>query len=344
MKRQLFKIIGLLGAGILILCFQNCSDMVVQDNVIYQSSLAEYQKDLDQKNLPVILSSNRIAYWSKPSNVNFVSLGNNLYAEQWSVVIAVDKATASGTLFSFNSGTESEEGRISIVNGKIRATHVTDTNNYSYVEGAVPSVGSKMLIAASFGTDPTQITLLVNGIIQNTSVVKTGVPGVFSWVQKNIGSTSPAVLEAFVHAAPDGGDTLNSGQLNVMSRYIAGENLIPNVIYDPALMAITDGGSGGTIVADPLYVAAKAVIDAKCLDCHGSGSSKGVFANLTAAKAVAGGWVVPGNPYQSTLYDCLTGSLSGFAVCPSQARGMPQNSSLSAAEVKAIADWISSIK
>ncbi|MDG0816058.1 c-type cytochrome [Bdellovibrio svalbardensis] len=342
MKKHLFKISGLVGAGILILCFQNCSDMVVQDEVIYQSSLAEYQKDLDQKNLPSILSSSGLAYWSKPgapSYVDIVTSPNLFLADKWSVVIAADRSAPNGTLFGFNSGMNSEEGRISIVGGKLRAYHFSDASNYSYVETNLPTTGTKMVIAAAFGAEPTQITLLVNGVIQTAAIAKTGVPGTFSLLAKSVGTVSNSVIESFVHGAPDTGVTLNAGQLNVMSRYIATENSIPNVIYDPTLMGSGDGSN--TTVTDPLLVAAKAVIDAKCISCHNSTGSGGNLTGLTSAKAVAGGWVVAGRPDQSKLYFRLKGSLSG----PSDKRDMPAGGgSISAAEVKAVADWISAIK
>lgn len=333
MRKHLIKISGLLGVVFLTLCFQNCGDMVVQDGVIYQSSLAEYSQALDQKVLPAILSSGQIAYWSKPNAVNFVTLGNNFFTDQWSIVLAVNKS-ATGTLFTFNSGASVEEGRISVESGKIRASRFNDASNYSYVEANLPDVGREMVIGATFGADPSKITLLVNGIIQNTTTVRMGTPGEFSYLSKSIGPVAGSVIESFVYGAPDRGQALDSGQLNVMSRYIASENTIANVIYDPALM--TAGGDMRGPAVDLLFAPVKNILSASCISCHTPGSSGGDLTNFTAAKAVANGWVVAGNPAASKLYARLQGSLSG-----SLTKNMPQSgSALSAVDVKAVSDWI----
>ncbi|QDK38356.1 cytochrome c [Bdellovibrio sp. NC01] len=325
MKKHFFKITGLLSASVLILCFQNCSDMVVQDSVVYQSSLAEYASNIDNENLSTLLTTDRLAY----SGGGSVTKNALFMAERFSAVIAANKS-ATGTLLSINSGTGLDEGRVSVSSNKITAYHFSDASRYTSLTANVPSEGDKMVIAVSFGIQPKDITLLVNGVVQTGTITTTGVPTEFSYVDKTV--TLGNVLDAMVYSVPaDENLLLTPPQLNVMSRYIASENSIANVIYDPSLMNYQDDS---TVVApDPLLVAAKAVVDTNCTSCHSN------LVNLTLSKAISSGWVVKGSLSGSKLYSALKGAgVSGGR------NDMPQGGQLSAADRQKIADWILSIK
>lgn len=334
MKKHFFKITGLLGASVLILCFQNCSDMVVQDSVVYQSSLAEYAQIADSKNLNTLLSTDRLVYSAKGGSKTLEKLFNG---ERYSAIIVANRNT-TGQLISINSGSDSEEGRVVISSGKILAYHFSDSSRYSVLQTNVPSTGDKMVIAVSFGIQPKEITLLVNGVVQNGTITSTGVPTEFSYILKHV-TLGAGVIDAMIYSVPYDEDLLlTAPQLNVVSRYMASQDNVPNVIYDPSLMTIDDGSGSGTTV-DPYLVAAKAVIDARCLDCHQSGSSYGSLEGLTNGKAISGRWVVAGNPTASPLYNRLIGS-SG-----SGTKDMPKSGgALTAAQIQTIYDWILNIK
>lgn len=319
---------GLVSLGFVV----GCSDLAIQDSVIYQASIGEYQQALDQQELPALAEASTISYWSKPSNPTYKTT-DVLFSKTFSYVVAVDN-TATGTVFSLNSNAMNEEGRVAISGGIIRATRFSTNSNYSYIEAALPAGASKILIAVNFAekSGANDISLMVNGMLfQDRKVV--GTPLDFSYLQKFITSTPAGgtVLEYLVYS-----DFLSNSKLNVMSRYIARENSIPNVVYDPALMS----GDGGTTtpVDNPQFLAAKAIIDAQCISCHKPSSSEGDLSNLTQSKALANGWVVAGSPTTSKLYYRLSGSLGPGT------KDMPRNSSISASDVQIVYDWISGIK
>ncbi|UOF01609.1 c-type cytochrome [Bdellovibrio reynosensis] len=320
---------------VMVLAFQNCSDFALQDQVLYEQGLLESRESLDATTLPKLLESDDIGMWSKPSNPTFVNVTPFL-ARQWSVVVAADRSV-TGKIISLDSGANLDEGYINIADGKIRAVHVSTATDSSYVEANVPTSGDKMVIAATFGVDAEDISLVVNGIVQSATVQKTGTPTDFSYVAKSL-TTAPANGQVYEYVVYGGYDTgaLTNPELNVMSRYIADNNTIANVVFDPSL--IGGGTTKDEEEVNPLFVAAKAIIDAKCLSCHSS-SSNGDFRNLTESKAMQNGLVVAGSPATSKLYY----RLSGATVGPGP-RNMPTSGSVSASEAQAISDWISSIQ
>ena len=331
MRKQLSKIWTVIGVSLMVICFQNCSDMVVQDSVIWSASLAEYQKALDQKKLPSLLNTQgSLSFWSKPGASNYVHK-DPVFADSWSYVVALNRSS-TGTVFSVNSNSNSEEGRLTVVNGMIRASRINDVSNYAYVETPIPASGDRMVIGATFkqAAGDNDIELMVNGVIQKTARQKVGTPFDFSWIQKSVETASS--IESVVYA-----EAIDLGGLNVMSRYVASSENIGNVIYDPALMSITDGGSVGG--SDPYLAAAKAVIDSKCLGCH-NGSIAVNFAGMNNSKAISSGWIVPKDPANSKLYYRLQGSVSSNPA----SKNMPENGSISSAEVQAVYDWIANIK
>lgn len=326
------------GAGVaLILAFQNCSDFALQDQVLYEQGIFDSREALDQKSLPKLLNSTELAFWSKPGNPSYVN--KSLFmANQLSFVVALD-SSMTGKVFSVSSGANQEDAYIVIAAGKIRVVRAApDSSNIAFMEVNVPSSGSKMVLAAGFGVKPTELTLQVNGVVQNAVIQKTGTPGEFAFTAKSVttGGASGQIYEYVVYGGSDtDGLALSKGELNVMSRYIAENNLIENVIFDPALI---DEGKDSGPAENPKFLAAKAVIDSKCLSCHNS-SASGDFRNLSEAKALSRGLVQAKNLAGSKLYYRLTGATVGPGP-----RNMPTSGSFSAAEAQVVADWINSIE
>jgi hypothetical protein len=188
------------------------------------------------------------------------------------------------------------------------------------------------------------VSLLINGKVQQSGVVSTGVPADFSSVARPL-STTGTFLEYMmwsgVSANTATAGKLSIAELNVMSRYLANNLSIPNVIFDPAVVGGASGGGGGT-VDQTRFLAAKAVFEAKCTSCHYNGGNYPNLTNLTEAKALAfsPAVVVKGDLASSKLYYRLSGSTVG----PNIGRNMPSGgATISASEVQAVADWINNI-
>lgn len=317
MKGSLTKALAATGAGlVMILGFQNCSDFALQEQVLYQQGLFDSATNLDNAVLPKLLSSESIAAWSKPGNPHFIA-SSDFLARQVSLVVALDRST-TGKVLTFSGGMGSEEAYFWIAGGKIRAVHAAPTSaSYSYLEANLPSQGDTMVLAASFGASPSDIALLVNGVVQSGEVVSVGTPGDFSFTAKNVveAPSNGQIYEYVIFGMDE--SVLSKGELNSMSRYIANNNLIPNVVYDPSLL--NEGKETPTV--NPQFPAVKAMLDSKCLHCHAT------FANMTENKALSMGLVVKKNPAASKLFYRLKGS-SGAGTA-----NMPTDASLSVSEV-----------
>nr|BFD66336.1 hypothetical protein HAGR004_13580 [Bdellovibrio sp. HAGR004] len=330
--KKTFAVVAVLA---MVLGFQNCSDFALQDQVLYEQGLFDSQTALDQKALPKLLNAEELSFWSKPGNPSFVN--KSLFmANQISVVVAVDRS-ATGKIISVTSGVNQEDAFISIADGKVRATHAAvNASNYAFIETNLPSSGDKMVIAAGFGTKTTEISLLINGVVQTGTIQKVGTPDDFSYTAKSV-EVAPSggqVYEYVVYGGhTDDAAVLTKSELNVMSRYIATNNLIENVIYDPSL---ANEGKDDTTTENPKFAPVKALLDAKCVTCHTHSSN---LKNMTETKALANNWVRAKNLAGSRLYYRLKGATTG-----SGPANMPTDNTLTAAEVQAVADWINSIE
>lgn len=325
--------IGLL----LVVSFQNCSEFTLDDKVLFEQGVLDSSLSLDAKYLSGLLSTSSLKVWSKPNDPTFMN--NSLAGDQWSMIIAADRAV-TGTLVKVNTSAGVEETSISVSGGKIIAIRTNSISSIyeEKITTDLPSGGDKMVIAAAFGGKASDMKLMVNGIVQTSAIVKTGNPADFSYLSKYVstGVTSGQMYEYLVYA----GDSLASqgklsGQeLNVMSRYIANNNMIGNVVMDPALL-LPDGSTGDSAE----FLAAKAVFDAKCISCHRSGGDSPNLVGLTQSKAVDNAWVIKGSPTTSKLYYRLKNS-SGSQT----PKNMPMGSDIAASDVQKVADWINSIK
>ncbi|WII73698.1 hypothetical protein QJS83_07395 [Bdellovibrio sp. 22V] len=339
MKKGVQK--GLIVAGLTAVVgvsFQNCSDFALQDQVLYEQGLYDSREALDAKTLPQLLESDYLAKWSKVGATGYVD--HDFMADQWSFVVAADRKI-TGTIFTVGSGSGNEISEIKVNSGKISLVRTSGAGATETLTVNLPSEGDRMVIAAALGPKAGEMSLMVNGIVQSGTIVKTGVPGEFSYIEKLVskGGSGGQVYEYVVYGgdSTEGYGRLTDSELNVMSRYIANNNMIANVVFDPSLLSGGSGTGGGGSQLDPKFVAAKNVIDSKCIHCH-NGSQAADFKNISAAKAITKGVVVAGNPAGSSLYFRLKGS-SGAGT-----KNMPSDSGISAAEVQAIADWISSIQ
>ncbi|UXR63103.1 hypothetical protein EZJ49_08440 [Bdellovibrio bacteriovorus] len=320
----------------MVLGFQNCSDFALQDQVLYEQGLFDSQTALDQKALPKLtnVESDQLVFWSKPGNPSFVDKGI-FYANQTSMVIAVDRSI-TGKIISVTSGANQEDAFISISGGKVRATHASTTSGqYTYMEANLPSLGERMIIAAGFGTKPTEISLLINGVVQAGTIQKVLEADSFYNSMKDVetGGTAGQIYEYVVYAGDSAQvPVLTKGELNVMSRYIATNNLIENVIFDPSL---ANEGKDGGAPENPKFAPVKSLLDAKCVTCHIHSSN---LKNMTETKAIANNWVRAKNLAGSKLYTYLKGN------SVNSSGTMPTDGTLSAAELQAVEDWINSIE
>lgn len=326
----------LVGTPLLLVSFQNCGDFALQDDVVYLESLSSMAAELDNTLLTPLLDSSEMAYWNSDGLGDSIKK-NPILGKASAVVVALDR-TSTGKVVAMHSGSMSEECSIYIDGTVIRGIRYSSATSYSYVETRVPSLGAKMVVGVSCGEAAADLTLMVNGITQVASQVKVGTPVDFSYLSKNVteGNTAGVIDEVMAYSV-----SLSKAQLNVLSRFIAANQQIANVVLDPALLSDNSSGGGGTgtVLPSAAFIAAKAVIDAKCLSCHASGSSYGAFANLTESTALSRDLVKKGNPNGSILYYRLVGSAGTGGP-----KNMPQGGNISAAEVQAVADWIAGIK
>jgi len=314
---------ALAGLALLMLFgFQNCSEFSLDDDVVYQESLNSLAFELDIKYLKSLLNTSELAYWNRNGQGDTVGI-SPIYGTAASVIVAVNR-TATGKIASFQSNALEEECSITITGGKIIGARYASNINYSTVEMDIPASGDRMVLAASCGEVGGELILMVNGIAATAAPVQAGVQIDFSYLMKQMIVGGP-ILEAMGYNLK-----LSKAQLNVMSRYVAANQQIPNVVLDPALLRDT---APGTTLPNT-FAAAKAVIDSKCLSCHGASSTYGVFANINGASS----YIVRGNPEASPLYYRLIGSTGANGP-----KNMPQGGSISAAEVAAVAAWISSL-
>ncbi len=330
-----YKIVGVLGAiSCAILTFQNCGgELAPLSSAVELQNLYDSQSIIDSSLLPNLLSADSISYWEKNSVISFEK--TPLFAEASSVILALD-STQTGNIYSLNSGTNLEDAQITFNNGVVRASHVTDLSNYSYLEASVPvNPAGKFLIAAAFGNGAKEITLLINGLNQQATVNTVGTPLAYSYLSKNrvLPTNKQGLFELAIYDK-----ALSGSELNVLSRYIAKSAQVSSVAFDPSLVD-TGGGSG---VASPTlgFLAAKSVIDRNCLECHGSGSPNGTFADLSQDQFIRKGLISPKNLAGSKMYSRLT----GVSVGPGPGNMPLGKAALSDPDKTVIATWINSIQ
>lgn len=316
-----------------IFLFQNCAqDLVPLESTVEFASLSEAMNSLDSEALPRLFSSDKFSYWKQNGQLRIAE--SPLFAEAGSATLSV-RRDAQGPVFSVHSGSQSQESLITISGNKIRAVHFSDESNYSFIESTIPIGTSEyIVVAASFGKDPNQISLLINGIKQRSAIQKVGTPTEYSYLLKTVESYG---IENQTSEIRFFKSKLSDLDLNALSRNVASDNGIPGVQFDSSLLG-TSNGPEESVGPTPQFLAAKSVIDAKCLSCHSS-DNFGNFQNLTQAQFIQKGFVIPKNLAASRIYYRLSGATTGPGP-----RNMPQGTTMTQNEVEIIATWINSIE
>lgn len=313
----------------LLLLFQNCSKgFVVNEEIMSQESMLDYARKLDSQYLSKLTTSDNISYWEKDSNV-FVD-NTPAFATDWSM-IAVVTDTSDGDIVSVNSGSGTEESRISISGGKVSISQIGNASNYAISEFSEKSFNPTTIIAFSSGPKISNAVVLVDGYLQKGTAMSTGANLDFSLLAKSVDYDTNRVKEVLFY--PRG---LNAAELNVMSRYLAQKYNLSTVVLDPAV--VDDTGTGGGLSESAEAQAAFAVINSRCLTCHSS-SNNGDFRALTTSKAIQKQLITAGDLTNSKLYYRLSGSSTTGGP-----KNMPTSGAIPPSEVQAIEAWILSIQ
>lgn len=322
----------------LVLCFQNCSDFSLTDELIFEAAVQESVSEIDADAFPRLVETSALTRWYKSSQPDFKD--DEIIGDDFAFVIAMDRTYSGEVLKLTPDIVGSGMATLSITSGKIRASRSSDTWE-EYVESNLPANGEKMVVSASFGSEAGAIKLLVNGIwVQGDVVVASGTPTSFGYSSRSLGNTismvNPSEFMVYSGNSEEVSGALNTKELNALARYVATNQTIAGVKFDPALI----GGPTGPVTPGESaeFLAVKTMVDNTCLGCHGSGSAYGSLANLTEAKAISGGWIVPGNANSSKLFYRLYGSGVGAQQTMPSASG-----GVSAPEVQAVRDWINGL-
>ncbi|AZZ38142.1 hypothetical protein CIK05_15490 [Bdellovibrio sp. qaytius] len=322
-------------SGCLLFLFQNCSKgFEVKEDLLSQGAILDYGLKLDSQYLSSLTTSDNISYWQQDSQV----LVDNTpaIATDWSM-LAVITNTADGDLVSVNSGSGSEESRMTISGGKITLTQISNASNYAISEFPTTGFNPTTILAFSSGPKISNAVVLVDGYLQKASTISTGTNLDFSLLAKALEFNSSKVKEIIFYPR-----ALNAAELNVMSRHLALKYNLKTVVLDPAVLdnPSSGGGSsgGGGSGESAQALAAVAVINNRCLSCHSS-SNNGDFRSLTTSKAIQKQLITAGNLANSKLYYRLSGSSTAGGP-----KNMPMSGSIPPSEVQAIEAWILSIQ
>lgn len=324
MKRRVFGFI--IASSVVVVCFQNCAkNAQVASQVTESQYITELRDSTDAEHLPELLASAQVVLHKLGEDIitdNSLWIGDRL-----SIVVVLNPAAESQYL-TINSGALLDEVSIEYRDAKIVITRSTDAGNYSQIE--IPYAESEpAVVAASFGIQPEEQVILINGVLQSSQIEKVGTPLEFNYIAKEI--QSGALAEFLVYSSE-----LAAVKLNVLSRHVARSHKFKNVRFD---MAVLNPDQDAVVVENPLFTAAKAVIDTNCLSCHNS-SAQGDFRNLRESDFIRIGFVTAGDPAASPLYFRLNGAVEGNGP-----RNMPAGqAALSASDVQAVYDWIQSIQ
>jgi len=316
-------------SGCMLFLFQNCSKgFVVQADISSQEAILDYARKLDSQYLSSLTTADNVSYWEDDSS----TLIDNtpVFASDWSM-IAVIANTADGELVSINSGSGSEESRLSISSGKVTLTQIGNASNYSITQFPTNGFNPTSVIALSSGPKMNNATVLVDGFLQKATAQSTGANLDFSMLVKTLEYDTARIKEIILYPR-----ALGASELNVMSRYLAQKHNLTTVALDPAVI---DAGNVGGSSESPEALAAFAIINNRCLSCHSS-SNNGDFRKLTTSKAVQKQLVTPGDLTTSKIYYRLLGSSVGPGP-----KDMPEDSdAIPQSEVQAIEAWILSIQ
>jgi hypothetical protein len=243
-------------------------------------------------------------------------------------VLVVMETGSRGDVISINPGDRANGAfQIRATPTTIEAAYLASTTDQELVTETKPS-DSKLLVAASFGTQANTTLLSINGSLSDGfSTVGSPIAPSSSYHLIQLGSSTAAntfdFKRMYVFSRP-----LTASELGSVITYVANLEGM-SITLDPRL-----GYTGpASQPSDPLFTAARNVIRSRCLNCHSE------WANLSASGFVGLGLVSPGSPLSSKLYYRLTGSQGGGGP-----KTMPQSGSISASEIDQISAWISGLQ
>ena len=274
-RRKKVIFVATILSGCLLFLFQNCSKgFSVKDDIISKESILDYARKLDSQFLSSLTTGDNISYWVDDANVLIDN--TPAFASDWSM-IAVITNTTDGELVSINSGSGSEESRLSISSGKVTLTQIGNASNYAISQFATNGFNPTTVIALSSGPKMNNAIVLVDGYLQSATAQSTGANLEFSMLAKALDYDPARVKEIIFYPR-----ALGASELNVMSRYLAQKHNLTSVVLDPAVI---DVGNVGGSSESPEALAAIAIINNRCLSCHSS-SNNGDYRALTTSKAV----------------------------------------------------------
>lgn len=220
---------------------------------------------------PVSASSNLVGKkaFKFPANSGLGTsiTSDTLQASAYTVVALFDGFPA-GQIVTIGNGSADNQGMtLSMANGIVTAIHSSSTGNRSSVSAKVDKANGPIVIAVSFGAEPGDISLMVDGQnIADTSVV--GSPASFTNTQRQLvlGATATSVLKVaelvlFTEA-------LSADELNTLSRSIAESWGYYGVLYTPP--ESPDIGTGPVPSPTPTGVSGSDLYIINCSGCHGA--------------------------------------------------------------------------
>jgi hypothetical protein len=315
-------------SGCLLFLFQNCSKgFSVKEDISSKEAILDYARKLDTQYLSTLTTADNVSYWQDESGT--VVDNTPAFASDWSM-IAVITNTTDGALVSINSGSDSEESRLSISGGKVTLLQSGNISNFAISQFPTQGFNPTTVIALSSGPKMNNALVLVDGYLQKATAQITGANLEFSMLAKALDYNPARIKEIIFYPR-----ALGASELNVMSRYLAQKHNLSTVVLDPAVI---DAGNVGGSSESPEALAAFAMINNRCLSCHSS-SNNGDFRALTTSKAVQKQLVTPGLLTTSKIYYRLSGSSVGPGP-----KDMPQDGGIPPSEVQAIEAWILSIQ
>lgn len=252
------KIFWLGFTGFLIaLTFQNCGGdfLPSQELGSYQAHLEEMNA-MDQKLLPQLLSSESLVLWHNKEG-EVTPMTDPLFLEAMTLVGVF--RPEPGELFSLLAS-DTQAVSISLIGNKLTVAHRNPISSATFIETILPEPLEKtFVIAARFGKNPTDIALMINGLMVGTAadVKSEGPSQVLPFSYLEMKRTGSAVEELMVFTT-----VLQPQAMNTLSRHLA----IRRGMLPTAFQKIPDLDQANP--ANPNFIRAQAIIKQKCVACH----------------------------------------------------------------------------
>ena len=170
--------------------------------------------------------------FSSTANLKTAGTESAMVSDQFSV-IALISGTPSGQIFSIQSSPGVSDMSLAASSGLLTAANTVNTSNYASLKQTMAQSGL-MVVAASFGTSVNSVLTQVQGVAPVATVVVNGSVTSTSSLQRrfivgNSAGTSSFQLRELILF----NQSLNAGELNAVSRYIANKWGVTNLSYIP---------------------------------------------------------------------------------------------------------------